>query len=68
MFDDDPDRMSAEERLGRAAALLAAEFPRLKRHTGCVPAGVTGLDSRWRLGRTAASRKCSSSASAASPP
>ena len=39
MSHDDPDRMSAEERLGEVAALLAAGFLRLKRRTGCLPDG-----------------------------
>lgn len=39
MFRDNPDRMSADERLQELAALLAAGFLRLKRRTGCVPDG-----------------------------
>lgn len=39
MFHDDPDRMSADERLDEVAALLAAGFLRLKRRTGCLPDG-----------------------------
>lgn len=36
MFHDDPNRMTAEERLDEVAALLAAGFLRLKRRTGCL--------------------------------
>lgn len=37
MFNDDPDQMTADNRLDELAALFADGFLRWKRRTGCLP-------------------------------